>query len=65
MKTKDQPDATPTRKVLVGAIASLLTALTMGAAHRTLGWDTTPEVAAAVGTLAYFAASYIVPEWDR
>ena len=65
LPTQDQPDAMPTRKVLVGAIASLATALVMGLACRFTGWDPTPETAAAVGTLAYFDASYLVPEWDR
>jgi hypothetical protein len=61
--TQDQPDAMPTRKMLVGAVASLLTALVIGLAHRLGGWDPTPDTAAAVGTVAYFVAGYIVPEW--
>lgn len=57
----DQPNATPTRKVTAGGLASALTIVlvwALGAA----GIDVPAEVASAITTIFGFAAAYLVPE---
>ena len=65
MKTTiDQPTKAPTRKVLTGAVAGIITA----AATQLLGnlgpawldFLAMPEIASSLPVIAYFAASYLV-----
>lgn len=65
MKHKiDQPTAAPTRKVLTGAVAGILTAIAtqllgnLGPAW--LDFLATPALASGLPVVAYFAASYLV-----
>ena len=60
----DQPTAAPTRKVLIGAIAGVLTAITtqllgyLGPAW--LDFLAMPEVASGLPVIASFVAAYLV-----
>jgi hypothetical protein len=62
--TRNQPDGMPTRKVIVGAVAALGTALVIGVLHRGFGYTPDPDVAAAIAALVYGGTSYAIPEWD-
>jgi hypothetical protein len=64
-KTKDQPSPMPTRKVMIGGIASVLTAIVVSLLYRYVGVELAPDEAAALAAVVYGAASYMVPEWDR
>lgn len=63
METKiDQPTAAPTRKVLTGAVAGVLTAITTQLLARLewLDFLALPEVASGLPVIASFAAAYLV-----
>lgn len=62
----DQLSAAPTRKVLTGAVAGVLTAIAGQLLARLgpewLDFLALPEVAAGLPIIAYFAAAYLVRE---
>ena len=60
----DQPTKLPTRKVLIGAVASVLAAITTQLLARLgpewLDFLAMPEMASGLPVIAYFAAAYLV-----
>jgi len=58
----DQPTAAPTRKVLTGAVAGVLTAITtqLLAQLEWLDFLAMPELASGLPIIAYFVAAYLV-----
>lgn len=62
MPYQNQPTAVPTTKVQAGAAIGALGTVAVWAINYFFGITLPPEVAAAVVTVAMFAASYLMPE---
>jgi putative flippase GtrA len=51
----------PTRKVAAGGIAGAITTVIISICKDAIGYEMSPDLAAAVTTLVSFAVSYFVP----
>ena len=62
MPYRNQPTLAPTSKVQAAAAVGALGTIAVWAMDQFFGVTLTPEVAAAIVTVAMFAASYLMPE---
>ena len=64
-KLVDQPSARPTRKNERGGLSASVAVLVIAALHQGMGWDISPDVAAAITAVVAFGVSYIVRDREQ